>query len=254
MLSKLRFLLLMPLAALLACGTSSPSTAVAGSGAPTGDWVLVASPGTANASQFSGALTVTGTSATGVFGANSPAICTAGAQTFSAVTGSVVNNVLTLTSPSTSGGVMTATIQLPLITNSIGTQSASGTIQITGGTCVVASSPLVATYIPSFTGTYTGTLSGPVSGTATLTLTESSANASGQFPTTGVLSTFTSTNCSLGTAISTAGLVTGTSVQLAAGNTTITASAGSTASTLNVTFNGAPGCATGTYTGTLTHQ
>ena len=110
------------------------------------------------------------------------------------------------------------------------------------------------TYIPSFSGTYTGALTGPVTGTATLTLTESPANTNGQFPTTGMLSAFSSANCSLGTPIATSGTVIGGSIQLASANTTISANAGSTSNSLNVTFNGAPGCATGSYTGTLTKQ
>lgn len=252
--SGLPLLLLLPLAGLLACGSNA--TAVAGGGglgAPTGDYILTISPGTVSAATFVGALTTAGTSVSGVLNYSNPAVCATSALV--SFTGTIVNNVLTLTSGPFAGGAVTATIQLPLITDTTGAQNASGTIVIAGGTCAKASSPLNATFVQNFSGTYTGSLSGPNTGAVSLALTEGTANSTGQFPTTGIVNSFVSSNCNLGTPLSASGLVTGTSVQLTAGSTTISATPGGTSSTLNVNINSAAlGCPAGTYSGTLTRQ
>ena len=58
MFARLRFLLLLPLTTLLACGGSS-SPAIGTAFNPIGgDYVITVAPGTANAGTFTGALTV----------------------------------------------------------------------------------------------------------------------------------------------------------------------------------------------------
>ena len=259
MLSGLRFFLLLPLGALLACGSSlTPSSGgvvvTAGAGAPTGDWILTVAPGTAGSSTFVGALTVTGTKATGVFRLYSiGGACVSTSQDIP-FTGSVVNSVLTLTSGVYSGSTATATIQLPLINNTAGIQNASGTLVVAGGTCALSSSPLTAAYVPDATGTWAGSLAGPVNGTVSLALSESAANVDGQFPTTATI-TFTGSTCSA--AVSVSGLFNGYSLQLTDTRTTPDTASFSTSTTpaaFSMSLASGATCPVGSYTGTLTHQ
>ena len=65
-----------------------------------------------------------------------------------------------------SNSVATLTINLPLSNNNLNQQLASGTSVITGGTCALASSTLQAQFIPAFTGSWTVTLTNPTDETA----------------------------------------------------------------------------------------
>lgn len=259
----LRLLVLSPLAALLACSSSSPATNGGGFGAQTGGYVFSVAPGTTNASTFTGALNVVGTTVTGVFQYNSPSRCVSSGQDIS-FSGSVVNNVLTLTSGSFSGSVATAVIQLPLVANTGGTTAASGTIVVAGGTCALASSALTATLVPSVSANWIGTLTGPVSGTGTFSLTQAAANSDGQFPVSGTVS-FSSSTCSFSSAVTVAGLVSGYNTQLTGSNlpanvgltasiSTATSPATATISTTNSVTSTALGCPVGSYSGTITHN
>jgi len=255
--SGLRLFLLLPLAALLACSSASSSIGNGGSGITTGDYVLTVAPGTANAATFTGALTVTGASATGVFRYTGTATQCVSNTTDIPFSGSVVNNVLTLTSGSYSSSVATVVVQLPLVSNTGGTTTASGTIQVSGGTCTLSSSALTLAFIPTISYTWSGTLAGPASGTASFSLLEGAANSDGQFPVTGTIS-FTSSSCSFVTPVSVTGLVGGYSTQLTNIGlpTALNASISTAASpaTASITTTGGSGCPAGAYSGTITHQ
>jgi hypothetical protein len=240
MLSRPRFLLLLPLAALVACATSNPITVGGISYAPVaGDYVLAVTAGTAN--YFTGNIAISGSTVSGVFRYTNPGtVCVSGAQDI-LFTGSFANSVLTLTSASFSNSVATVTVQLPLIANTNGNQIAAGTVAIAGGTCAQASTPLQATVYPSFAGAWTITLTTPTALTETLTVTQSAANADGQFPATGSLVSGITT-----TALT--GLVSGSTLNLANTGATITLSANETASPVTVSVGGASG-----GTGTMTH-
>ena len=258
MLFRLRFALLLPLAALLACGSTSPF--VGGGAFPAGDYVIVVAPGAAGTSTLAGALTVQGTSVTGVFRYTNPGtVCVSNGQDIP-FAGSISNGVLTLTSGSFAGGAATLTLQ-PILTNNTGAQVGSGTAVIAGGTCALASSSVQTQYIPSFAGTWSSTLTGPATGTASIVFTESGANADGQFPATGSI-TFTSPtqstcNFSVPGSAPISGLVNGATLQVtnSSSSVTMTANAAGQAITLNVAFNvtGSPSGCLGNYTGTLTH-
>ena len=263
--SGLHLFLLLPIAALLACSSSS-SIGNGGNGIATGDYVLTVAPGTANAATFTGALTVTGASATGVFRYTGTATQCVSTITDIPFSGSVVNNVLTLTSGSYSSSVATVVVQLPLVGNTGGATTANGTIQVAGGTCALSSSPLTLAFIPTISYTWSGTLAGPASGTASFSLLEGAANSDGQFPVTGTIS-FTSSTCSYSIPASVTGLVSGYSTQLVGTglptNITLTAAISTAASpatasilTANTSLPGtsALGCPTGAYSGTVTHQ
>jgi hypothetical protein len=169
-------------------------------------------------------------------------------------TGAIVNNVLTLTSGAYSGSVATVSVQLPLLANTAGIQSANGTIQVANGTCALSSSPLVATYVPPDAGTWTGSLTGPVNGTVSLAVTISAANADGQFPATGT-ATFTGSTCSVSLTVS--GLVSGYSLQLSDTRTTpdtVTLSTSNSPAPFSMNLAGGQTCPVGAYTGTVTQQ
>jgi hypothetical protein len=244
MLPRVRFLVLLPLAALLACGSTTPASNLAY--APvSGDYVITVAPSTANASQLNGDLVIQGTSISGIFRYYNPGtICVSGAQDIP-FTGSVVNSVMTLTSGSFSGSVATLTIPLPLGTNNVGAQVASGTAAIAGGTCALASTTLQIEYIPSYTAAWTIAFTSPSNSTGSLTVVESAtADADGQFPATGTL-TLPGGN---GLPILLTGQVSGAILQLANAQSTVTVTANNAALPVTVSVSG-----TGGGTGTMTH-
>ena len=209
MLSRLRFLLLLPVATLIACGgASTPPTGT--SYTPVGgDYLITVGVGTAGASTFAGNLTVSGSSVSGVFRYSNVAACVSAAQDI-AFTGSFQSNVLTLTSASFANSVATLSIKLPLSSNNLNQQIASGTSVITGGTCALASSTLQAQLIPSYQGTWVVSLTSPSAATASLQVTQSTtANADGEFLATG------SITCAGGSPTQLTGLVGGATLQLA---------------------------------------
>ena len=244
----LRSLLLLPLAALIACGSSAPS-APSGSTAPvSGDYVLSVTSGNSVGTAFTGGLNIGGSTVTGAFVFSNAASACNG--TYIPVTGTInSSNLLTLTSSVFAGNTATITIQFPLTQNTTYTSSASGTAQIaagSGGTnCALSLANIAAIYLAPYTGTWTSFITnGTVSGTATLVVAEPittgttfNLNASGQFPASGTLS-FTSSTCSI-SSIPLTGQVTGYTLQL---NQTVTGSqnpivASATETTNPVTFN-----------------
>ena len=131
--TALRSLLLLPLAALIACGTSAP--AVGGIAPISGDYVLNVNPVAGGAAtSFSGNLYISGTGVSGsfVYG-NGNSACNA--QSFP-VTGTIntAGTLMTLSSSafagSLSGNTVSLTLQLPLITYSDYTYNTTGTAQI----------------------------------------------------------------------------------------------------------------------------
>jgi hypothetical protein len=197
MFSKLRFTLLLPLAALLACGANpTPSAPATNYLNLTGDWVALvpSTPGAPPISDFLGALQSSGSTVTGTLRAISLSIpqCVSFTQDLHA-TGTIdANNNLVLTIPIAGGtATITATIATP-------ESYTPGTWQISGGACATPSTAIqIAEFAPS-TGTYTGvvnvldTTTGlPVAGTATnvtAVLTQSTTpNADGEFPLSGTV-------------------------------------------------------------------
>jgi len=243
MFSRLRFTQLLPLAALVACATSNPITVVGGTSFTpvAGDYVFVVAAGTANASYFTGNIAISGATASGVFRYTNPGtVCVSGAQDIP-FTGSFANNTLTLTSTSFSNSIATLSVQLPLITNNIGAQVATGTAVIAGGTCVLASTTLQATLYPSFAEAWTIALTAPSAQTASLTVTQSAANGDGQFQATGTL-TLNGTQTQL------TGLVSGPTLNLANTGSTVTLTANASGSPVSVSISGTSGSS-----GTMTH-
>ncbi len=204
-----RFLLLSPLAALLACGSSATlppssttSTNFSGNWEALGNLVSNTGLPPSPIEDFTGALQFNGSSVTGTLRAfdNSTNPCVPLTQDL-AVTGSVTTatslsgtvNDLSLTVP-ISGGVATITASLPQNLNSF----ISGTWQISGGACAMPVTPMIISQYAPATGTYTGTFnvlaSGtltPIPGTATAitaVLTQSTTpNADGEFPLSGTI-------------------------------------------------------------------
>jgi hypothetical protein len=258
MLSRLRFALFLPLAALLACGGSDSSNSIPAGGATTGDYIITVAGGTAQASVFTGALTVSGTAVTGTFRYNNPGtICVSSAQDIP-FTGTVVNGSLILTSSSFVNSVATITLPLPFGNNTSNQQVSTGTAVIAGGTCALASTTAKGQYIPSLSGTYSGAFSGPVAGTGSIVLVESAANADGQFPTTVAVS-FSSTvnaacNFSIPTSAPVNGLISGATLQASNSNILVSANAGSPPIQVSVSYVGggtsAAACS-GTYSGNV---
>ena len=259
MLSRLRFLLLLPIASLIACGASSTPATSASVNALAGDYVITAGVGTGSAANFTGALTVSGLSASGVFRYAPINNCVSNSQDI-AFTGSSSNSVLTLTSAAFSGSVATLTIQLPFSQNNIGANLANGTSVITGGTCALASTALQAQLVSSYSDTWLATLTSPSAATATLVVTESSTpDQDGQFPANGIL-TINASGCGAATPDNTfTGLVSGTGLQLKSGQTNVTISANNAGSPVSIAISGdingstLGSCAT-TYTGTMVVQ
>jgi len=252
--SGLRLLLLCPTAALLACGSSAPannnSSAIA---TASGDYVLTVAPQTSNASSMNGDLNITGSTVTGAFLYNNSHTPGCGAQTIT-FTGTIdSSNVMTLTSSSFAGNVAKFTLQLPLLSNANGASTGSGTAQITGSTCTLASTGLAATFIPTFSGVWSGAVSGVGNGTVSLTVLQGAVNASGQFPSTAV-ATFASPSCTFSSGNLT-GTVSGATLQFSGSNITVSANGG--ASSMSFNLNAplfSPGCGGGDYFGTLNRQ
>ncbi len=253
MLYRLRFLLLLPLAAILACASSAP---IPGGGpTPTGDYVLSVSPSGVTPFNFTGNLSVQGLSVSGVLRYNNPgSTCVAASQDIP-FSGTISNAVLTLTSGAFSNSIATLKIPLPLTTTSSGTEISNGTAVIAGGSCVLASSPLQVTYVPSFGQNFSGLLTGPASGTLSLSVTQSTANADGQFPVVAAVS-FAGAGCNFSLSGVT-GLVSGYTLSLGPGQTApnneVSIMASSTTSPITVSMNVFAGlnCPVGQYSGTL---
>jgi hypothetical protein len=206
MLSRLRFLLLLPVATLIACGGASTPPIGTSYTPVSGDYVITVGIGTAGQSTFTGNLLVTGTSVSGVFRYLNPGtICVSSSQDIP-FTGSYQSNVLTLTSTAFSNSVATFTIKLPFGNNNLNQQLASGTAVIAGGTCALASSTLQAQFVTTFNGGWTISITSPAA-TYPLAVTQSAANSDGEFPVTGSLA------CG-GTLINLSGLVSGPNLQL----------------------------------------
>ncbi|MGP8260790.1 MAG: hypothetical protein ACLQM6_12660 [Acidobacteriaceae bacterium] len=196
MLTGPRFLLLLPFAALLGCG-SSPSTQVtsslSGNWATSSTYTSGSSSSTTTVTGFSGALqfsnglvTETGSLAIIFNGNGGNCLNDATIDGWPVANGTYdANNTLTLTFP-ISGGTATYTATLGANPQIL----ADGTFQIIGGTCAMSATPMtIAQYAP-LTGTYTGTLSYSNIGNITVTanLTQSiSPNADGQFSITGTV-------------------------------------------------------------------
>ncbi|MDR3745979.1 MAG: hypothetical protein P4K80_07620 [Acidobacteriaceae bacterium] len=271
MLSKLRILLLLPVAALLACGSSS---SLSGGSYPfsTGDYVLNVTPVAGGvATSFTGALLATGAQVTGNLQYNNPNSSCNGQGV--AVVGSIntTSGILTLTSAAFSGSTATITIQLPMTFYSNGVTSASGTAVIAGGSCSLASTTLTAVTVPTFDELWTGAItSGPSTGTVSLSVnapfttttsnaTVLNASANGAFYATGSL-TLNGSNCSATTSLGNlTGLVSGYGLTLNAydssSNLVATITANSSTTPANVSINlisGKLGCPTGSYAGTIT--
>lgn len=255
---RLRLLLLLPIATLVACGGSSaPMIGTTAFTPVAGDYVITVGVGTVGQANFNGNLAVTGTTVSGVFRYANAAACVSNTQDIP-FTGTSANSVLTLTSASFSNSVATFTIKLPLSNNNINQQLASGTAVISGGTCAMASSTLQAQLIPSFSGTWAITLTNPSNATATLQVTQSAVNADGQFPATGIL-TFPVSGCSTSTPDNTyTGLVGGATLQLKSSmftNMSISATNASTPATVSIGGNiGGSSLSTciNTYSGSMT--
>jgi hypothetical protein len=242
MLSRLRFTLLLPLLALVACATSAPPVTGTSFTPVAGDYVLVVAAGTAGAGYFTGNIVVSGSTVSGVFRYTNPGtVCVSGAQDIP-FSGSFSGTTLTLTSTSFSNSIAALTVQLPLITNNIGAQVANGTAVISGGTCALASTSLQATLYPSFAGTWTITLTNPNALTETLNVTQSAtADGDGQFLANGIL-------ISNGVTTSLSGIVSGQFLNLANNGSTVTLSANASASPVSVSIGG-----TSSGSGTMTH-
>lgn len=264
-----RFALLVPLAALLACGsTPNPPPATSTYLNLTGDWVVLApsNPSTPGVlptpvSDFLGALESSGSTVTGTLRAiatNFPQ-CDLLTQDLQA-TGTIdASNNLTLTVPIAGGTAnIAATIAVP-------ESYTAGTWQITGGACAM---PVTAISIAQFapaTGTYTGVLNVldvttglPVAGTATsvtAAVTQATTpNADGQFPLSGSV---TATGSCSGTFPITNEVVTGGAfmpISMTAPLGVLSGGIGPTATSLIALFNPQPACGSQLYSGTLTRQ
>jgi hypothetical protein len=175
--SSLRILLLLPIAAILGCGSSAnlPSST---STSPnlSGDWLALAAPtpiGSAPTTlptpitDFIGALQFTGNTAAGTFRAIDPTYpnpCVSFTQDLP-VTGTLdANNNLTLTVP-IAGGIATITASLPQDPQTF----IPGSYQIVGGPCAMPATAIEISQFAPVTGTYTGTSSTSLDLTGTLT-------------------------------------------------------------------------------------
>lgn len=263
----LRSLLLLPLAALLACGSSSPS--VGGTSPVSGTYIISATSGNSGTSTYTGGLNISGSTVTGLFQfTNSSSACNG---TNIPVTGTInSSNLLTLTSGVFAGNTATLTIQFPLTHSTTYTYNASGTAQIAAGSsgtnCAISSAPASALYLAPYTATWTGTLtSGSISGTATLVVAEPittgstfNLNSSGQFPATGTIA-FSSSACTFAP-IALTGNVSGFTLELnqsvSSSQSPIVVSASEFANpiafNLLIPTSSTVSCPSGTYSGNLT--
>lgn len=195
-------LLLLPLAALLACGSSSSSPS-ASTNNITGNWMAIGNPDpvthafTSPIADFMGALQSANGTVTGTLRAfddtNIINPCVSLTQDLQATGTLDTANNLTLNIP-ISGGTATITATLPQNLHTF----IPGTWQISGGPCAMPATAMNISQFASATGTYTGIFNiiatgtiTPVPGTVTAitaVLTQSTtANADGQFPLTGTI-------------------------------------------------------------------
>ncbi|HSU19043.1 MAG TPA: hypothetical protein VLI45_04800 [Acidobacteriaceae bacterium] len=129
---------------------------------------------------------------------------------------------LTLTSAPLPNGT---TVKVQLAVPEVRTSSATGTIEVSGDTCAVASNEAIGVQVASVTGTYAGTLtpgtllspgSGPI-GSATFSLAQAvTPAADGQFPVTGTFS-YVFGACSKSVAVT--GTASGVGIMLSASTT-----------------------------------
>jgi hypothetical protein len=276
MISRLRILLLTPLAALLACSSHAivpvPTTA-----AVSGDYVLNVTPVAGGTfTSFSGNLYISGSTVSGAFLYNNGNSLCSG-QSFPVIGTINSNGLMTLSSSSFtgsfSGNTATITIQTPLDVLSGQVPNSSGTAQIAAGTgtnCALASSTLTANYLSPYNGTWTGTVSsGAATGTATLIVgevipdtTQTATSTAGLIPVTASLNL--TGVCSFTTPIQLTGQISGYSLQLTqvsnAPPVTVLVNNASTivgfsmtipSGALNAAGTGPLGCPTGSYSGSV---
>jgi hypothetical protein len=199
-----RLLVLLPLAALLACGSNPSSSSGTASSTLSGNWEadstqFLANSGVLTLIHFAGPLQftnglVTGTMTAEINQGNAPGCATTGPPT--AVTGTLdANNNFTLSVP-VAGGTATLTAMLSTTPNA----TVAGIFQIAGGSCAAGASTMsIAQYTP-VTGTYTGSLvvtSDPViKVNVTAILTQSTTPANGQYPLSGTVTVTGTCNAS----------------------------------------------------------
>jgi hypothetical protein len=198
-----------------------------------------------------GSLTIAGTSASGSFTYNNPFAPACGVQTIP-VTGTVAANALTLTSSTFAGSVATFNIQLPMTQNNVSQATASGTVQIVGGSCALASTTVQLAYVNFNTSWSGGASSSTATGTVSLAVTQQTTGTAGQFPATATL-TYNSASCSLSVQ-TLSGTVSGYSLQLASANITVSANDLSSPASFSmaVASNLAGANCAGNYSGTIT--
>lgn len=141
-----------------------------------------------------GALESSGSNVSGTFRFSNIGQLTCSLDQVANFSGSISSNSkLTLTSATLPNGT---TIKLSLAISGGGPYSGTGTIEVDGSTCAVASTPALGEEFANASGNYTGTLTpgtlafpaSGTSGTGSLTLTQSNTPGSdGQFSTTGTL-------------------------------------------------------------------
>ena len=267
--------LLVLLAGLTGCGTGNPtaSSPVTTTQNVTGNWQIESggSGSTSLGVLLLGDLVSSGANVSGTFRFSDLAQgngCGALNQVVT-VTGTVdatnpVAQVLTLTSSTFSGSVLTAQLVLPSLLQGFGT----GTIQVKGTACTFASSAAIGALFPPVNGNFGGTLA-PASGTtgpsgaATLTLAQATApSADGQYAVTGSIQ-FAAGACATSTAIT--GTASGVGIMVAsapslASTVSIFATQPSPGMALNLNTNllllstACPTLTGAQYTGTLTKQ
>jgi hypothetical protein len=194
-----RIALLMPVAAMVACGSgSAPPNSVTGTYLSlNGNWEAIGTSGippalTTPIAAFMGALQSSGGVVTGTLRAfdasNFLNPCVPYTQGLAATGTLSSSGNLVLTVPISGGtATITATFGSNLQTFT------QGTWQISGGACAMPSTSMAINQFAPVTGTYVGTLtsslgSPTVSSTITAVLTQSSTpNAEGQFPLTGTV-------------------------------------------------------------------
>lgn len=244
--SSLRLFLLLPLTAMLACGSSSPSASAGLFPPPSGDWVLNVAPQTSSAGYFYGSLGTTGASSVaGVLHYYNPGtVCVPVTQDIP-FTGTInaAGTTMTLATSAFAGSVATFSFQLPLVSSST-PNFANGTVTIAGGSCALPASKALADYINYFT-TFTGNLTGSATGTVMLSVPQTSADADGVFLVSNASISFASPTCNF-SALNLSGTVSGYSLQLS--SATLTVSANTASSPFSLTVTGSCG---GTLSGTV---
>ena len=221
-------LLLPGLMLLNACGTGSvPPSPASPSVNVTGNWQIQSAASASGTTTpvagllLVGSLTSSGANVIGTFrlaNLSMPNSCGTPLAQIVTVSGTMnAAGTLTLTSAPFSGSVLTIQLLVPPILTSFGT----GTIAITGGSCMFPSAAAIGAEVANVTGTFSGSVTGnaslpapPIlSGTATLALTQSSTtNSDGQSAVTGTLG-FAGGGCTSSVAV--AGTVSGSELTLA---------------------------------------